>query len=563
MPKPEFKCLVISDFNVDTFAAYLSNDDELPAVQTAVAPYGQVMPVLVTENGEYWDKDLDFAVIWTQPQTAICSFNSLFSYRKASVDEVLKEVDEYSSLLLKIKDRTKFAFIPTWVSSSYNRCFGMLDMKNGIGIANMLMRMNLRLADNLEKASNLHLLNCEKWTALAGQSAFNPKLWYMGKIPFGNEVFKEAVRDIKSALRASGGDSKKLIILDLDDTLWGGIVGEVGWENIRLGGHDHVGEAYVDFQAALKSLTNRGILLGIASKNEESVALEAIEKHPEMVLRLQDFAGWRVNWTDKAQNISDLVSDLNLGLESVVFIDDNPVERARIREALPQVFVPEWPEDRTLYKKALLSLSCFNSSSITEEDLGRTKMYVSERERINLRNSIGSLDQWLKSLSTRVTIEELDESNLQRATQLLNKTNQLNLSTRRMTESELAAWAREEGHRLWTFRLSDKFGDSGLTGIISLQIEKNCGRIVDFVLSCRVMGRKVEELMLYKAIKYAESAGLEEIQAKYIPTRSNKPCLEFWKKSGFDFNEPEDTFYWKISRDYPLPETIQVEAHTV
>jgi FkbH-like protein len=462
---------------------------------------------------------------------------------------------------MSLERKVRFAFVPTWVWPSYDKGLGMLDMKSG-GIANVLMRMNLRLADNLDKAPNIHLLNAGKWIETAGQGAFHPKLWYMGKIPFANDVFKEAVKDVKSSLNAISGLSKKLVIVDLDDTLWGGVVGEIGWKSLRLGGHDPIGEAYVDFQRALKSLTNRGILLGIVSKNEESIALEAIEKNPEMVLRLPDFAGWKINWSDKAQNVIDLVSDLNLGLEAAVFIDDNPVERARVQEALPQVFVPHWPDDRMLYKKALLSLACFNSASITEEDLGRTKMYVSERERLNLRKTVGSLDDWLKSLGTHVRIEEVNEVNLQRVVQLFNKTNQMNLSTRRMAESELLAWSRQDGHKLWTFRVADKFGDAGLTGIISLEIANNQGKIADFILSCRVMGRKVEELMLYTVIEFAESAGLKEVWAQYIPTPSNKPCLEFWKRAGFDFGEEEHMFRWRRG-SYPLPDAIQIDADTL
>ena len=557
MGDQEYKGLVVSDFNSDNFAASLNNDDESPIGHVTAAPFGQVMQVLIGDGEQYWEQDLDFAVVWTQPQAVIDSFNHFVSYESTSVDSLLEQVDAYCSLLVNLKDKVKFAFVPTWVWPSYDRGLGMLDVKRGI--ANILMQMNLRLAANLTNAPNIYVLNAGRWIEVAGQNAFHPKLWYMGKIPFGNDVFREAVKDIKSVLRAISGASKKLVILDLDDTLWGGTVGELGWKNLRLGGHDPIGEAYVDFQRALKSLTNRGILLGIVSKNEESVALEAIENNPEMVLRLPHFAGWKINWSDKAKNVVDLVSELNLRLESAVFIDDNPVEWARVRETLPQVLVPEWPDDRMLYKKTLLSLTCFNSLAITEEDLKRTRMYVSERERANSRRTVQSLDEWLKSLATRVRIDELNGLNLQRAVQLLNKTNQMNLTTRRMTESELLTWARQEGRKLWTFRVADKFGDAGLTGIISLEMENERARITDFILSCRVMGRKVEEVMLYTVIKFAESAGLKEVWAKYLPTSSNKPCLEFWRKSGFDFGEEERLFHWR-GGNYPLPEAIQIDS---
>jgi FkbH-like protein len=253
----------------------------------------------------------------------------------------------------------------------------------------------------------------------------------------------------------------------------------------------------------------------------------------------------------------DLVSDLNLGLQSAVFIDDNPVERARVSQALPEVFVPDWPQDKMLYKSALLDLRCFDTPSISQEDTQKTHLYSSERQRRDLKSQVGSLDEWLKSLKIAVKVEALNGINLSRTAQLLNKTNQMNLTTRRMTESELAAWAGQENHKLWTFRVADKFGDAGLTGIASLEVDDKIGRIVDFVLSCRVMGRKVEETMLHTVINYARAAGLAEVQARYIPTPKNKPCLSFFQVSGLAANG-DNIFRWKLDREYPAPQQIEI-----
>jgi FkbH-like protein len=560
MAPKDYKCLLIADFTIDGFAGYLSNDEDFPTVESIVAPFDQVVQVLMNGDLECWRDKPDFAVVWTRPESIVRSFNQVLGCETVPTAQILEEVDEYALLLAGMSSRVKSVLVPTWVSPTYHRGLGMLDLKTGVGVANTLMRMNLRLAESFDESSNVYLLDTQRWVAVAGKNAFNPKLWYMGKVAFGSDVFKEGVRDVKSALRGIGGGSKKLIVLDLDDTLWGGVVGDVGWEGIRLGGHDHIGEAYVDFQRALKSLTRRGILLGIVSKNEEAVAFEAITSHPEMVLRPEDFAGWRINWQDKAQNIVDLVSELNLGLQSVVFIDDNPVERARVREALSEVFVPEWPEDRMLYRSTLLGLRVFDAPSISEEDTERTRMYALERQRNSLKKAVGSLDEWLMTLNTRIQVEELNQANLQRAAQLLNKTNQMNLTTRRMTESEMADWARQDNHKLWTFRVSDNFGDSGLTGIISLEVEDKVGRIVDFVLSCRVMGRKVEETMLYTVIKGAKSRNLDRIYARYIPTPRNKPCLDFWESSGFFSDGKDGCFTWILRNEYALPDCVKIEG---
>jgi FkbH-like protein len=307
----------------------------------------------------------------------------------------------------------------------------------------------------------------------------------------------------------------------------------------------------------LKALTRRGILLAIVSKNDESIATEAIAKHPEMVLKMDDFAGWRINWRDKAGNIIDLMAELNLGLDSAVFVDDSPVERARVREALPQLFVPEWPSDKRLYTEALLSLDCFDSPSVTEEDRQRVRMCAVDRVRKESKPQLGDLEEWLATLKTTVRVEVLNQGNLRRAAQLLNKTNQMNLSTRRMSEAEFQAWLREKTRRAWTFRVSDRFGDSGLTGILTIEIDGLRATIIDFVLSCRVMGRKIEEAMLHVGINWARSAGVQEVYANYHQTGKNKPCYDFFGKSGLGCRDG-NIFVWDAAQPYPFPPAIHV-----
>ena len=558
MDKQQHTCVLVSDFNLQNFCGYLANDPGFPLINAIPAPFGQTVSTLLHQDAPCWQNTPDVAVIWTQPQAVIPDFNALLRYEQVRLQKVLQQVDEYSSLLVTMSEWVKYAFVPSWVLPSYRSVFGVLDMKTEIGLTNTIMRMNLRLAENLEKTSNIYVFNTHRWIEQAGNHAFNPKLWYLGKIVFGNEVFKAAVRDIKAALGGMLGFARKLIILDLDDTLWGGIVGDVGWENLVLGGHHHLGEAYVDFQQALKSMKNRGILLAIVSKNEEPVALEAIRKHPEMVLKLEDFAGWRINWQDKAQNVVDLMAELNLGPQSAVFIDDSPAERARINESLPEVHVPDWPEDPLFYPSALLSLGCFEMPSLSQEDLVRTTLYLSENKRQALKKTVGSLEEWLSRLSLRVQVEELHPANLQRAAQLLNKTNQMNLSTRRLPEAELMAWAENKHHRLWTLRVSDKFGDAGLTGIVSLDIQGQSAQIVDFILSCRVMGRKIEEAMLATAINHVRESGVKDVFARYIRTSKNKPCLDFFQSLAPRFQQQGDRFIGDGKMPYPVPEHIEL-----
>lgn len=548
--------LLISDFNVENLSAYLTNDSEQPAVQCDVAPFGQVTQVLLDSTLPCWKTAPDFLVVWTRPNAVLPSFGELLNGTSITEQALLSEVDAYSKTIALANTLSKIIFVPTWSIPTMHLGHGLSDLMPRVGVSRLLMQANLRLLQNLDSIPNVMPLNASRWIELVGENAFNDRLWYLGKVPFANGVFKVAARELKAALRSIRGGARKLIILDLDDVLWGGIVGDIGWQNVVLGGHDPMGEAFVDFQRGLKSLNKQGVLLAVASKNEENVAWSAINQRPEMVLRQGDFAGWRINWDDKAQNVIEIATELNLGLDSVVFIDDNQIERDRIRQALPEVSVPEWPSDPRLYLRALCSLDCFQRSAITDEDRGRSEMYQQERARIGSKARAPSVEEWLQTLHLTVKAELLGPSNLTRASQLLNKTNQMNLRTRRMTDQELLAWSAHEHCHCWVFHVSDRFGESGLTGILSLEVSDEDAQIVDFVLSCRVMGRKMEETMLHWAVEWSRLLRLKQVLAFYSGTSKNAPCHAFFQRSGFSAGEG-DRFTWDAVNPYPLPGVVR------
>jgi FkbH-like protein len=553
MPVADHRGVLIADFTIDELSHLIRKGPERPWVEASVAPFNQVTQSLLAGAPA---EARDFLLVWTRPESAVPSFGRLVEFGPFNEAELLGEVDGFCDLIGRAAGTCRFAFVATWTMPPWYRGLGLLDAREGMTRA--LTAMNLRLMERLADIQNVHVLNAQRWIDGAGRAAYSPRPWYMGKLAFPAEVLAEAARDVKAALGALTGLSRKIVVVDLDDTLWGGTVGEQGWQNLRLGGHDAHGEAFVDFQRALKSLTRRGVMLAIVSKNEESVALEAIRLHPEMLLREKDFVGWRINWGDKAQNIADLAAELNLGLQSFVFIDNDPVERARVSEALPEVFVPDWPEDTLLYRSVLQGLRCFDTPALTRSDANRTELYAAERERAQYRTQVGSLEEWQKSLNTRIRAESLSQANLTRVAQLFNRTNQMNLSTRRLTADELVSWTAKTGRTLWALTVSDRFGDAGLTGVISLEAHEGRGCIVDFVLSCRVMGRKVENTMVHLAVARARELGLTSVEAHYLPTAKNKPCLEFWHASGFR-QEEDNRFVWSTEGEYVLPEEIHLE----
>jgi len=549
--------LVISDFNIEPFADYLRQGENNSSCEVAVGPFGQVMPVLLEAGSATSNNTYDALILCTQPEAVITGYGALLRYETVPESEIVSEVHQFADSIINAAQKSKHVFVASWLQPNFRRALGVGGMRPG-GSVRMLIKMNLELCDRLSRHSNVYVLNSNSWAVSGGSKVYSPKLWYLAKMPFTLEVFEAAARDFKAAVDAIEGRSRKLIVVDLDDTLWGGVAGEVGWENLRVGGHDPIGEAFSDFQKSLKALTQTGIVLAIASKNEEAVALEAIDRHPEMILRRSDFAAWRINWLDKADNIVDIASGLNLDLSSVVFIDDSAAERSRVRAALPAVAVPDWPQDVFLYASYLTGLPYFDKIAITAEDRQRTSMYIADARRTQTRHSFQSIEEWLQSLQMEVSIEQLSRANLARATQLFNKTNQMNLSTRRLGEEELWKWSMTVGNHFYIFRVSDKFGDYGLAAILGLTSQNGAIHITDYLLSCRVMGRGIEQLMLGFAIDRARSEGVAEINAEYLPTAKNAPCLSFLRNSSGLECENGNRFVWRAANEYPWPSHISV-----
>jgi len=545
----------IADFNVETLARYVAHT-AVPGAEVTSAPFGQVMQTLASGSpGDDWT-----TVVWTQPESVAATFARAVRFEDADGDAAVDEVKRFAEAVGRYAAGARAVFVPTWTLPPWHRGYGMLDFKPGTGIAHLLARMNLALADALASHANVFLLNAARWIDAVGSRGWSEKLWYATKSPFSPALLEQAAWDIAAAIAGLRGRSRRLIILDLDDLLWGGIVGEVGWQGLNLGGHDHAGEAYADFQRALKALTRRGIQLAIVSKNEEATALDAIDRHPEMQLRRADFAGWRINWNDKAQNVAELLAEIGLGAESAVFIDDSAIERARVEGAVPGILVPEWPADPTRFRETLASLRCFDSPFLTTEDRARTAMYAADRERRATFAAGSDLQSWLASLDVTITVEPLTDANLDRAAQLFNKTNQMNMATRRLSQSELMAWASAPNHAVLTIRVADRFGDSGLTGIIGLAFDGARAQLVDFLLSCRVMGRSVEDTMLHLAVAQSRARGATELVAEFKPTARNSPCLDFLRRSGL--RAAGDTlFTWDTAQPFERPRWITLRDH--
>jgi FkbH-like protein len=522
------RVLLAGDTMLDPLARLLERNPEAPSLRCTAVPYGQIYQILLDASHPAWASQPDYLVVWTAPQLTLPTVGKLTRFEPASHDAALREAEQFADAVLLASSRVALTLVPSWVLPSYERGIQTLAWRQGVGLANLLARANLLLAEKFAAHSNIVLLDAGYWQASLGRAAEDPRMYAVGKILYSQALFEKAATEIKAVLRGSVGLGRKVIVCDLDNTLWGGVAADDGPHAIKLGEPDPVGECFQAFQSALKGLRARGILLAICSKNDEQFALSVIEDHPAMALRKADFVAWRINWKDKAENLLALAEELNLGLDSFVFLDDSPQERERVRQILPHVYTPDLPASPSHLASFVSSLTCFETAALGREDLERTDMYKAERGRGEALKLSGDVENWLSSLEIEIRAAPLRRENLARAAQLLNKTNQFNLTLRRMDETSFWSWSTEPGNAAYVFHVSDRFGDAGLTGLATVSRFGSDARIVDFVMSCRVMGKKVEEALLGYTVAQARTGGAARVTAPFVEGPRNAPAREFF-----------------------------------
>ncbi len=388
------------------------------------------------------------------------------------------------------------------------------------------------------------------------------RLWYMGRMRLGPVGLAELAEVVARHLAAARGQAHKVAVVDLDGTLWGGVLGEEGPFGIDVG-DERAGLAYQDFQRELLTLRESGTVLAIASKNDREPVVAAFAQNPSMVLRLEHFAADRIDWRDKATSLRELADELSLGLDSFVFLDDNPVEREWVRQALPQVTVPELPADPALRPGFLRDSGLFDRIALTAADGQRAASYAAMAERNRLRDTSTSYGDFLGSLEQRVTIAALDEATLPRAAQLCARTNQFNLTTHRHTAAELEAMSQSGAHELYTVAVNDRFADSGVTGLAILELSGDEAEVETLLLSCRVLGRRVEDAVLAVLAERAAERGAEWLVGVREPTDRNGQTERFYAERGFESAGPQR---WRLDLSEPLPVlpdemTIEVRAN--
>lgn len=463
---------------------------------------------------------------------------------KYDMERLCAEVKGYAQKLqfvLEQVDKTKTFIVLPMDENAYSVPF-----TSGTELMSAVAEYNLALVKAEMENANVKLIDIREFSRqYPAVDVFDWKFWFISQMGINPKLAKPFMEWWSRKLEEISLKRKKCLVLDLDNTLWGGVLGEDGIEGLKLGG-DYPGKAFLYFQEALLELSKSGVILTVCSKNNEEDVLKAWEKNPFMVLKKEHFATWRINWTDKATNIKALAEELNIGLDSMVFVDDNPAERELIRQMLPMVEVPEFPAqpyELPAFFKEIVD-KYFRVYSVTSEDKKKTEQYKANAQRAQQRQSYGDLTEFLRSLDIQMTIETANEFNIPRIAQMTQKTNQFNLTTKRYTDADIRQFL-QEGWRIWCLSVADKFGDSGITGCIIVK-----GNVIDtFLLSCRILGKGIEHAFLKRVLHQLRSEGFDSIKASFLPTLKNGQVADFFDKNGFSVlsEETDGTKRYNIS----------------
>lgn len=459
---------------------------------------------------------------------------------------ISEKLDEFNNLIDKLKNNTKAKILLHNFEVPLYSPMGILENKQSFGLSESIEWINSEISKKYRKDIQLYIFNYDGFCSRLGKdNIHDSKMYYIADLRIKLELLPKLCEEYMSYINPICSIIRKCLVLDLDNTLWGGIVGEAGVENIKLGPTNE-GRPFMELQQYLLSLNKRGVLLAVNSKNNWDEAMKAIREHPYMILREENFACVEINWFDKASNIRKIAQKLNIGLDSIVFMDDDKLNSEFVKSEVPEVMVVDLPSDPALYTETVMKLNCFNTMQLTEEDFKKQNMYEEQKQREHEKENSGSLEEYLKKLNIKVDISENDSFNISRISQLSKKTNQFNMTTRRYSEEQIKAFMLCKEYIVLSVKVADKFGDSGLTAVMIIKEISGKYIIENFLMSCRIIGRKIEYSILDYLIKKAKQCKIREVVGEFIKNSKNIPAKDFYKDYGFEFAEEKDNIEcWK------------------
>jgi FkbH-like protein len=464
---------------------------------------------------------------------------------KEHLNQIYKLVSKHSNALIAIN-----TFIPPFYSE-----WGIAHSPDILGLNYLITELNQYIRRFvIEHGNRFFIVDWERLIRILGEdNGIDYRYWYSSKAPFKNAFLDLYAIEIMKITRALKGKAKKCVLLDCDNTLWGGIIGEDGIEGIKLDKDIYPGRAFYEFQRNLIYLFERGVILCLCSKNNEDDVWEVLDNHPQSLLKRKHFSAWRINWDDKVSNIQSLADELNIGIDSMVFVDDSPMECELVEERFPQVTVLQVPDKLYHYPHLLFKAGLFDTLKISEEDKNRTAMYQAQARRNSERNKFTDIADYLSSLELQATIHPVRKEEIPRTAQLTQKTNQFNLTTRRYSEADIAAMSKDPLKEVYTLSVKDRHGDYGLTGVLIASLKDKKCMVDSLLLSCRILGRRLEYVFVQQCFQDIQKNHPVEIwEAEYIPTVKNQQVIDFWDKVGFTaVNQGGGKKFYKKIEDIP------------
>jgi FkbH-like protein len=470
-------------------------------------------------------------------------------------DSVKRVSNSFQVWIRAFRERSQAALILHNLEQPARPSAGVLDSQLDSGQSAAIQQINQELRRIVSEHRGVYLLDYDGLAARQGRLRWrDERKWLIARMPIAADQLIQLSREWMRFLVPLTGKICKALVVDLDNTLWGGVIGEDGMQGIKLSA-EYPGAAFQAAQRVMLDLARRGILLAVCSKNNLEDAMEALENHPGMLLRPKNFAAMRINWNDKAQNLREIAAELNIGIDSLAFMDDNPVEREQVRAALPEVTVIEMPDDPVDYATALRECPAFERLTLSAEDQQRTSFYVAERERSQAEQTFQTKEDFYRYLEQEAEIAPVAPATLARISQLTQKTNQFNLTTRRYSEPQIEEIAAKPEWQVLSIRVRDRYGDHGLVGVAITRDEKEVCEIDTLLLSCRVIGRTVETALLSYLAQAAVERGRSSLAGKFLPTKKNAPAKEFYAQHGFQLQTQNgEGSLWDLDlKQHPIP----------
>ncbi|SEF95211.1 HAD-superfamily phosphatase, subfamily IIIC/FkbH-like domain-containing protein [Halpernia humi] len=516
------------------------------------ADFGQISRQILDPTSEYYEFEANYTIIFESSHKLLSLFYKSYN---SPLDFAQNKINAIEELYSTIQNRTKSKVIFCNFPGIDNQVFGNFATKVESSFVFQQNKLNYLLQELAVKKDNLFIADLLSIQNKFGRNfMFAPNIYVNTEMVLSLDALPIVAHNIFSILASLEGKFKKCIILDLDNTTWGGIIGDDGLEKIQIGSLG-IGKVFTELQYWVKALQKRGIIVAVCSKNDEDKAKEPFEKHPDMVLKLEDIAFFVANWDNKADNIRKIQNVLNIGFDSMVFLDDNPFERNIVRENLPEVCVPELPEDPAEYLEYLYGLDLFETTSFSENDAERTKQYQVEAQRVIALDSFTNLEDFLKSMNMVSDVQAFNNFSKPRVSQLTQRSNQFNLRTIRYTEEEIQTVMNDENFHTISFTLEDKYGDNGLICVIILEkIDSENVFINTWLMSCRVLKRGMEDFTLNTIVELAKEKGYKNIIGEYIATAKNQMVEKHYERLGFVEHENK----WLLNIENYEPKEVYI-----